>query len=140
MTTRNILLAMAIAACGVLSLGCFSGEKFTKPNFDTIYVGQNAGDVMQTLGQPTQQSEYVWTYIHNRPYYKGCIKVGAEGSGQDSFSRGGPPIGAGHALFGGQPEQFLGELEPQRDGAAGRVGERQMPPQQLRPHAHAAQP
>ncbi len=75
MTTRNILLAMAIAACGVLSLGCFSGEKFTKPNFDTIYVGQNAGDVMQTLGQPTQQSEYVWTYIHNRPYYKGCIKV-----------------------------------------------------------------
>lgn len=72
--TRHILLTAAIGAICILG-GCFKSEKFTKPNYDTIYVGQYAPDVLETLGQPTQQTQYVWTWIHQRPYYKACIKV-----------------------------------------------------------------
>ena len=57
-----ILLAAALACAGC------AGPEFSREKFDTIYVGQEAGEVQKVLGPPQKTSDGTWEYAKDRPY------------------------------------------------------------------------
>ncbi len=67
-----ITLVGVIAISSVLA-GC--QQKFTRQNYDTIYIGQPAQQVEMTLGKPDVKFDSQWNYINEEPFYKAIIKI-----------------------------------------------------------------
>jgi hypothetical protein len=60
-----MLTVVMVAAAGLG--GC--QNNFTRPNYDTVYVGQKDWQVQQTLGSPHENFGDRWVYNHDQPYY-----------------------------------------------------------------------
>jgi hypothetical protein len=69
---RTATLCLLLSAVALCAVGC--QEKFTRPRYETIYIGQPAAQVERTLGQPEAKFSDTWTYIHETPFYKAIIK------------------------------------------------------------------
>ncbi len=74
----------------VLIVACILGgcttemfRKFSRPNYETLYPGQEDFEVRKTLGRPTIEEPGQWTYINERPYYKAIIFFDDEGQLDD---------------------------------------------------------
>ena len=59
-----ILLAWALLPI-LLCAGC--QPQFSRPNYDTIYRGEPAGEVRRKLGPPERSTPECWDYINRRP-------------------------------------------------------------------------
>ena len=57
-----------LVAGGMLCGGCVAGPEFSRERFDTIYFGQEAGQVQKALGPPQRISDGTWEYAKDRPY------------------------------------------------------------------------
>jgi hypothetical protein len=62
---RLALWAVLAAALAFSSCGCTG--KFTRQRYDTVYIGQPAGDVERTLGKPEVRAGDQWLYVNRRP-------------------------------------------------------------------------
>ena len=71
--TRYPLLTMLLLS--LLLPGC--ARKFTRANYDSIYVGQEQWEVAETLGDPKSQGRFAreWHYVKDssKHYYKAII-------------------------------------------------------------------
>ena len=57
-----------------LMLVCAGCEKpFNRPNYDTVYMGEPASAVQETLGEPTVKYNNEWNYVNTSPFYKATI-------------------------------------------------------------------
>ncbi len=72
----SIMLILACLLCGC-TMDLF--RKFTRPNYETLYPGQEHYEVRKTLGTPTVEEPSQWTYVNKRPYYKAVIFFNDEG-------------------------------------------------------------
>lgn len=72
MTRRTLTCLIAIA----MMAACFSAgcNKFTRPRYETIYVGQDQFEVQKTLGEPYATFSDEWIYENEKPFYKAIIK------------------------------------------------------------------
>ena len=61
-----VLCLAALAAVG----GC---NRFTRPRYETIWLGQPSHRVKTKLGQPQQARRDAWIYVHRRPFYSAAI-------------------------------------------------------------------
>ena len=70
---RSLLTGMLLAAVLLPLVGC--EKKFTRSRFDTLYVGQEAWEVTETLGTADARFSDEWHYIHDEKdgYYKAVI-------------------------------------------------------------------
>lgn len=68
LTTTVLLSAVALTLIGA---GC--EKPFTRPNYETVYVGEPASAVQETLGEPTVKYNNEWTYVNTSPFYKAII-------------------------------------------------------------------
>ena len=57
----------------VLCAGCQS--KFTRQNYETIYLGQPDYDVQSKLGQPDERRDGTWIYVREKPFSKAVIVI-----------------------------------------------------------------
>lgn len=64
------LVCVMLALCTVS--GCVSGE-FTRPQYDTVYIGQPPQGVERALGEPTRIDGDTWVYVNRSPYYRAEI-------------------------------------------------------------------
>lgn len=60
----TVVLAMLLAGC----------NKFTRPRYETVYVGQPDWEVAKTLGEPMVRYSDEWVYENEKPWYKAIIK------------------------------------------------------------------
>jgi hypothetical protein len=72
MFRRSLFVLLTAALLAGLCTGC--QEKFTRPRYDTIYVGMSEVDVERTLGAPAVKFSDSWSYRHDEPYYKAVIQ------------------------------------------------------------------
>lgn len=70
--TRRALCAVLLTAVTLCAAGCH--KQFTRPRYETLYIGQPAEQVEKTLGKPDARFQGTWTYIHDDPFYKAIIK------------------------------------------------------------------
>jgi hypothetical protein len=64
----------AIIAAGLLTalpIGC--GPKFTRVDYETVFVGQQQWEVQQALGTPHASIGNTWIYENDMPFYKAVI-------------------------------------------------------------------
>lgn len=66
----TLLLAMLAAGCG--------GAKFTRQNYETIYMGMPQERVETILGKPASQRGPLWIYHHETPFYSAAIRFDEE--------------------------------------------------------------
>lgn len=66
----TVLLAALLAAA--LLPGC--QEKFTRVNYETIYLGMDPDHVRDRLGEPARQWNGNWLYTHRDPAYQALIR------------------------------------------------------------------
>ncbi len=72
MTPRRTLILVALLLAGSLA-GC---SRFTRQNYETIYVGQPAWDVERAMGRPTAIEGEEWVYLHEAaPYRRAVIRL-----------------------------------------------------------------
>jgi hypothetical protein len=71
--TRPVLLLVPLALLAGLVAGC---ERFTRQNYETLFVGQQETEVRQVLGEPRLRTPTVWIYEHDHPYYKAVLRFG----------------------------------------------------------------
>ncbi len=80
--------------CAILALctapGCVSGE-FTRPQYDTVYIGQPPRGVERALGEPTRVEEDTWVYVNESPYYRAEIVFDKGLVSRKTFSYTRPP-------------------------------------------------
>jgi outer membrane protein assembly factor BamE (lipoprotein component of BamABCDE complex) len=70
---RQLLVVLVAAVLAAWLAGCRS-PSFTRPRYDTIYIGQPDWDVRKFLGRPTYQEFDTWTYVHSEtPYCRAVI-------------------------------------------------------------------
>lgn len=69
MSRRNSLIAILLAVAASGLAGCPSGPEFTRPNYDTVYFGQEQHEVQSKMGRPQTQTPDCWQYISTDPYY-----------------------------------------------------------------------
>jgi len=71
---KNLVITLvAVVAVSSVLAGC--QQKFTRQNYDTIYIGQPAHQVEMSLGKPDVQFSNEWNYINEEPFYKAIIKI-----------------------------------------------------------------
>ena len=70
MTKATILLAAVLLVC--LCAGC--QQKFTRQQYETIYVGMPDWQVRNVLGQATVTHGDAWAYVNESPYYRATIE------------------------------------------------------------------
>lgn len=56
-TALLVMLTLATLSC----LGC--RDEFTRERYETLYEGQPAWDVAETLGEPTRRENGKWVYL-----------------------------------------------------------------------------
>ncbi len=61
---------------GILVLAAVSGcvDKFSRPAYETLYVGMPQAEVKDVLGSPDKQAGNTWTYRRNQPCEIAVIK------------------------------------------------------------------
>ena len=64
-------VAVAIVLTGLALGGC--RNRFTRVNYETIYIGQDPPSVRKAIGKPDRQTDTEWVYEHNRPFYRAVI-------------------------------------------------------------------
>jgi hypothetical protein len=57
----------------VLSATGCAPARFTRPNYETVYIGQPAYAVADTLGRPHEERGNTWIYRHETPFYMARI-------------------------------------------------------------------
>ena len=62
-------LAVLLLAGAGAAPGCH-GRRFTRENYETLYVGQPAWAIERKLGEPDRRGEGVWYYEREKPYYQ----------------------------------------------------------------------
>ena len=70
--SRARILMVAVLLSGFAIGGC-TGQKFTRQQYDTLYVGQPPGGVYESLGEPQERRGDVWMYVNDRPFYRAAI-------------------------------------------------------------------
>ena len=67
--------ALSTALLTVLALGLAAGcrNKFTRVNYETVYIGQDQHSVRKVIGKPTKQADDEWIYENKRPFYQAII-------------------------------------------------------------------
>jgi hypothetical protein len=73
-------IAVAVVLAGSLLGGC--RNKFTRVNYESIYVGQDAPSVRKTIGKPDTKTDSEWIYENDRPFYRAVISF-SEGAVSD---------------------------------------------------------
>ena len=71
MIRKGLRLLVSAALAAGLCAGC--QKKFTRPRYETIYIGMPASSVERTLGEPTLESGETWSYINEEPFYQADI-------------------------------------------------------------------
>jgi hypothetical protein len=66
-TRRHALAVLVLLAS--LAAGC-ARQRFTRQNFETLYVGMPAASVERKLGEPDRRLGDRWVYVSERPYYR----------------------------------------------------------------------
>jgi len=69
MKVTMLFLAVLVLATTVLG-GC---SQFTRQNYEMVQPGDSPDRVMDVLGKPEFRHTDVWTYTHNKPYYRAKI-------------------------------------------------------------------
>jgi hypothetical protein len=64
-----MLSALLLAA--LLIGGC--RQKFTRVNYETIYIGMESQHVRRRIGPPTEAGDRRWVYVNPMPYYRAEI-------------------------------------------------------------------
>jgi hypothetical protein len=64
-------LLVTATLLAALPTGC--GPKFTRVDYETIFVGQQQWDVQQAIGEPTSTIGSKWIYENDMPFYKAVI-------------------------------------------------------------------
>ena len=67
--------ALSTALLTVLALGLAAGcrNKFTRVNYETVYIGQDQHSVRKVIGKPDKRSDEEWIYENERPFYQATI-------------------------------------------------------------------
>ena len=73
MIHRVHCLLSGVLLAAVMTGGCISSERFTRPRFETLYIGMPQAEVQSVLGKPDEQTPETWTYVHGMPYYRADI-------------------------------------------------------------------
>jgi hypothetical protein len=68
LSTTILLSAVALV---LVCAGC--EKQFTRPNYETIYIGEPASAVQESLGEPTVKFNNEWNYVNTSPFYKATI-------------------------------------------------------------------
>lgn len=71
----TLLAAMTVSGCG---------DKFTRPRYETVYIGMPRWQVLDILGRPTEKSELMVIYQRDLPYEKAIIRF-ADGKVSEKF-------------------------------------------------------
>ncbi|MFW6061393.1 MAG: hypothetical protein ACOC93_01160 [Planctomycetota bacterium] len=70
---RRLRATMLTAAMAALLLsGC--QQKFTRVNYETVYLGMHPEHVRDRLGEPTRRQDGNWLYVHRDPAYQALIR------------------------------------------------------------------
>jgi len=67
---RSAMIVLAAVMFAFLAAGC---NKFIRPRYDTIYVGQPKAEVRNMLGRPDKAVGNAWGYVHDEPFYNAVI-------------------------------------------------------------------
>ncbi len=70
MRTALSTILLAALAFG-LAAGC--RNKFTRVNYETVYVGQDQHSVHKAIGRPDKTVGDEWTYENRRPFYRAVL-------------------------------------------------------------------
>jgi len=75
---KRMILTLGVLGGALLFAGC--SEKFTRDRYETLYVGQSAGEIEMALGEETDKvgifkTTDTVTYIHRDPFYKAIILI-----------------------------------------------------------------
>ncbi len=65
MTRPKLLLFAGMVLAAVATAGC--QDKFSRQNYETVYVGMVPREVKQVLGRPDEKTPETWTYRRERP-------------------------------------------------------------------------
>jgi hypothetical protein len=77
---RKITLVALASLAAILSVGCgltspfIAHKDFTRPNYETIRIGESKQEVLDMMGQPTTELDETWIYVNAKPYYKALIE------------------------------------------------------------------
>ena len=66
-----LLMVLAMVLAGSLLAGC--RNKFTRVNYETIYIGQDQHSVRKAIGKPDRKTDDEWVYENHRPFYQAVI-------------------------------------------------------------------
>ena len=69
----KLTVLAVVYGLALLAVGC-GGPKFSRVNYETIYLGQPAGAVEDKLGEPTRREEGTWIYVNDEPWYRAVIE------------------------------------------------------------------
>jgi hypothetical protein len=72
-TLTKLAVLIVLGATALIAGGC-GGQKFTRVNYETIYLGQPADAVEEKLGEPTERSRARWLYVNDQPWYQAVIE------------------------------------------------------------------
>ena len=72
MARKQALGLMTVVVVAMLCVGCGS-KTLTRQKYDTLYIGQPDYAVQRMLGEPQSRNDGMWTYVHNKPYYRAMI-------------------------------------------------------------------
>jgi outer membrane protein assembly factor BamE (lipoprotein component of BamABCDE complex) len=76
----KITLLMLLSPVVLLSVGCgltspiIPHKEFSRPNYETIRIGETKPEVLEMLGKPTTEIDETWIYVNSKPYYKAVIE------------------------------------------------------------------
>jgi hypothetical protein len=74
-TPKYFILLTLLPA--LLAAGC-GGAKFTRPHYETIYMGMPQERVETILGKPASRQGPLWIYFHEMPFYSAAIRFDEE--------------------------------------------------------------
>ena len=66
-------ISMVVILLSGFAIGGCTGPKFTRQQYDTLYIGQPPGAVYASLGEPQEMRGDVWVYVNDRPFYRAVI-------------------------------------------------------------------
>jgi hypothetical protein len=73
MTNRTSLLLAGALLVAMAAAGCQQNQ-FTRQNYDTIYVGEDAAHVALAVGKPRATADDRWIYQNELPYYEAWVE------------------------------------------------------------------